>query len=239
MATQYAFGKIVTSGLVLSLNAADRNSYPGSGTTWTDMSGNGNDGTLTNGPTFSSANGGSIVFDGVDDYTTGSLSSPTVGCISMWINSNTIVDASSSFKSLILLRYTGVTDSEFNISLGSATSLLTNEYITIANVTNSQRTGITDGGSLLANTWYNIVFNSESGKYQIYINSVFKTSSVYLGGVSTITDGNMIVIGGLVRNSVVSGPFNGSISNVLLYNRGLTISEILQNYNAQKSRFGL
>ncbi len=59
---------IITNGLILELDAANRKSYPGSGTTWTDLSGNGNTGTLTNGPTFSSANGGSIVFDGVDDY---------------------------------------------------------------------------------------------------------------------------------------------------------------------------
>jgi hypothetical protein len=70
MATQYAFGKIVTNGLVLALDAADKNSYPGSGTTWRDMSGNNSNSTLTNSPTFNSANGGSIVFDGVDDYTT-------------------------------------------------------------------------------------------------------------------------------------------------------------------------
>ena len=60
--------KIVTDGLVLCLDAASRKSYPGSGTTWFDRSGNGNNGTLTNGPTFSSDNGGSIVFDGTNDY---------------------------------------------------------------------------------------------------------------------------------------------------------------------------
>ena len=59
---------VVTNGLVLALDAADRNSYPGSGTAWTDISGRGNTGTLTNGPTYSSANGGSIVFDGTNDY---------------------------------------------------------------------------------------------------------------------------------------------------------------------------
>ena len=59
--------KIVTNGLVLCLDAANRKSYPGSGNIWRDLSGNGNNGTLTNGPTFSSANGGSIVFDGTDD----------------------------------------------------------------------------------------------------------------------------------------------------------------------------
>ena len=59
--------RTITDGLVLCLDAANRKSYPGSGTTWTDLSGRGNTGTLTNGPTYSSANGGSIVFDGTDD----------------------------------------------------------------------------------------------------------------------------------------------------------------------------
>jgi hypothetical protein len=58
---------IATNGLVLCLDAANRKSYPGSGTTWTDLSGNGNNGTLTNGPTYSSANGGSLSFDGTND----------------------------------------------------------------------------------------------------------------------------------------------------------------------------
>ena len=58
---------IITDGLVLALDAANSRSYPGTGTTWSDLSGNGNSGTLTNGPTFNSGNGGSIVFDGVDD----------------------------------------------------------------------------------------------------------------------------------------------------------------------------
>ncbi len=62
---------IVTNGLVLHLDAANTKSYSGSGTTWTDLSGNGNNGTLTNGPTFDSANYGSVVHDGVDDYIVG------------------------------------------------------------------------------------------------------------------------------------------------------------------------
>ena len=60
--------RIVTNGLVLALDAANIKSYPGSGTTWTDLSGIGNNGTLTNGPTYSSANGGSLVFNGTDNY---------------------------------------------------------------------------------------------------------------------------------------------------------------------------
>jgi len=60
--------KIATDGLVLCLDAANNRSYPGSGTAWTDLSRGGNNGALTNGPTFNSANGGSIVFDGTNDY---------------------------------------------------------------------------------------------------------------------------------------------------------------------------
>ena len=66
--------KIVTNGLVLYLDAANKKSYPGSGTTWTDLSGNNNTGTLTNGPTFDSNNGGSIVFDGTNDYVSNTMS---------------------------------------------------------------------------------------------------------------------------------------------------------------------
>ena len=60
--------KIVTDGLVLCLDAADQNSYPGSGNTWYDLSGNGNNGTLVNGVGYNSGNLGSLVFGGVDDY---------------------------------------------------------------------------------------------------------------------------------------------------------------------------
>lgn len=63
----YGGPDIITDGLVFCLDAANSKSYPGTGTAWTDLSGNDNNGTLTNGPTFDSSNGGSIVFDGVND----------------------------------------------------------------------------------------------------------------------------------------------------------------------------
>ena len=74
MATYYS-PKIVTNGLVLCLDAGNTKSYSGSGTTWTDLSESATNGTLTNGPTFNSDNKGSIVFDGIDDYIAGSLTS--------------------------------------------------------------------------------------------------------------------------------------------------------------------
>jgi hypothetical protein len=69
MATRYNYtGGIVTNGLVLNLDAAKTDSYPGTGSIWRDLSGNSNNGTLTNGPTFSGiGKQASIVFDGSDD----------------------------------------------------------------------------------------------------------------------------------------------------------------------------
>ena len=67
MSTKYS-PKIVTDGLVLCLDAANSKSYPGSGTSWNDLSRNNNTGTLTNGPTYTSSFGGSSVFDGTNDY---------------------------------------------------------------------------------------------------------------------------------------------------------------------------
>ena len=91
---------IITQGLVLALDAADRNSYPGTGTAWTDLSGNGNNGTLTNGPTYNSANGGSIVFDGSNDYVNFSYnSSLNIGglniTLSSWVRPTSLVNLNS------------------------------------------------------------------------------------------------------------------------------------------------
>ena len=81
--------KTVTNGLVFCVDAADKNSYSGTGTTWNDISGNGNNGTLTNGPTFNGSNLGNIVFDGTDDYTSTNLdlswNNTNSVSISMWI----------------------------------------------------------------------------------------------------------------------------------------------------------
>lgn len=231
---------LVTSGLVLYLDAANPRSYVSGSTTWSDLTISGNNGTLINGPTFSSANGGSIVFDGTDDYVGGSLPTFNVGCISMWILPSTTVNASSSGQAILTLRWTGVTNSEWYIALGSVTTQLTNEYITVLDVVTGRRTGITNGGSLLANVWHNLTFNIESGTYKIYINGIRVNETVGgPGGVTQLTSPNILAIGALSRGTLLSLPFSGRISTIQLYNRALSAFEILQNYEATKSRFGL
>jgi len=104
--------RIVTDGLVLALDAGNTKSYPGSGTTWTDLSGNGNTGTLTNGPTFDSANGGSIVFDGTNDYVqvTGSITVTSATFIT-WIKRD---GNQTSWSGLIHSRNGNVVGLHFN-----------------------------------------------------------------------------------------------------------------------------
>ena len=216
MATQYAFGKIVTDGLVLALNAADPNSYPGSGTTWRDMSGNGNNGTLTNGPTFNSGNGGSIVFDGVDDYVTGSFNqNPTQFTINVWVN---LITNNTVGAGIVSTNGTGETGTSFIfIQMGGGVKPF--QFNTVANTV-----------APTLNTWYMVTGVQTATQQSLYINNSLINTSTASGSLGT--------------NYVVSRRWDGlylnaRIGSVQIYNRALTQAEITQNYNAQKSRFGL
>ena len=235
--------RVITDGLVLYLDAANTRSYPGVGTTWTDLSRSGYTGTLTNGPTFNSGNGGSIVFDGVDDYIVNS-SFPTTNiyCISLWVKPTILVNSSSTIKSLIQLRYQAAAGNfAWYIAFGASTILVSNEYITITDASNNRRTCVADGGSLLANTWYNLVFNFESSAYKIYVNNTLKTTvNSPAGNVTLLTNPNRLYLSTLDGDGAAPRVFSdASIAQTLIYNRALSTTEILQNYNATKGRFGL
>jgi len=121
MAIQHSYGKTVTSGLVLYLNAADRNSYTSGSATWQDLSGNGNNGTLTNGPTFNSANGGSIQFDGNDDYISmrNFIGNVTTFTVCKWINLSSNQTSRTIFSNYITAGgtnwVTGISDIATNV----------------------------------------------------------------------------------------------------------------------------
>jgi hypothetical protein len=222
MATQYANGKIVTDGLVLCLNAADKNSYPGSGTTWSDVSGNGNNGTLTNGPTFNSANGGSIVFDGVDDYINcGNASNLqiTIGTISAWVKTSS---PGGSFRSIIAKQ------NAWGLFMADSI-LVTYDWGNVA----TRSTGI----NIADNTWKYVAmtFTETSG-------TPSNNAIVYLNGnavlTTTIKNSNQSV-NVQIAEANANQYLNGNIAIASIYNRVLSTSEIVQNYNAQKSRFNL
>lgn len=213
--------QIVKNGLVLSLDAADKNSYPGSGTNWNDLSGNGNNGTLTNGPTFSSANGGSIAFDGINDYVSGNLTSLNDWSINIWYYSLDITTKNV---------YYPVSGTSTSNGLGFGGNF---------NVTTQNRWYFFDGTNVLShanpniviNKWYNLVVTKNSTSYNLYTNSSLSLSTT--GTNLTLTQYN------LGRRGDDFWYVNGRIACVLFYNRAITSIEVLQNYNATKSRFGL
>jgi len=220
MATQYANGKIVNSGLVLALDAADRNSYPGSGTTWNDVSGNGNNGTLINGPTFSN---NSIVFDGTNDYVNinQTLSTPItiIGFIRYTDQSktlNTFINSNPHNTLDISLNRTGIGD--IHVYIGNGTSWA---GILVSSV------------NMVINKWYQVSFTSTGTSSTLYLNGNSVGTSVH----SPSGWGSNYYLGTII---IVSGEYlKGNIGNTFIYNRALSSQEILQNYNAQKSRFGL
>lgn len=225
--------KVVTNALVLALDAADRNSYPGSGTSWRDVSGNDNNGTLTNGPTFNSANGGSIVFDGVDDNVNcGNKSSLAITgdmSVSAWVYFN-------SFDT-----YCGI------IGKTSGGIPAPYDYYSFINPGNSTTYMVFyrgNGGAsfqfasssinINTNVWCNVAATMQGTSVTHYLNGMSNGTGTLS---ATIADGGTNAI---VGNRADSGTdMNGRISNIQLYNRALSASEILQNYNATKTRFGL
>lgn len=223
MATQFAFGKIATDGLVLALDAADRNSYISGSTTWRDLSSNAYTGTLTSGPTFSSDNGGAIIFDGVDDKCTISNTIPSLSTFTIEFFLNTaVVDGT---QNIILdqntsLRYEITTTNKFNIHLGNGNAW--------AFTTDSSNTVV------VANRWYHTAWTWNGSSSIIYVNGISDAS--YSHSAASSGTGNIILGQYTFDNSYA---WSGRIGSAKIYNRSLSASEVLQNYNAQKSRFGL
>jgi hypothetical protein len=212
------------SSLVLELDAADRNSYIGSGTVWTDLSGNGNTSTLTNGPTFNSSNGGNIVFDGADDYVSCGTSSSLqgdVGTCCCWVKTTS---PGSSFRGIIVKQQGWglfVVDGVFS----------TYDWGNVA--TRST------GANIATGLWNHVAMSftdisgTPSNNASLYLNG----SLVLLTTVKKTTPVTTLVLG---SGSPAGSQFiNGSISQAQLYNRALSAAEVLQNYTQLKSRFNL
>jgi hypothetical protein len=212
---------IVRNGLVLHLDAANKKSYPGSGTTWTDLSGNGNHGTLTNGPTFDSGNNGSIVFDGIDDY----------------VNCATGVQLSNDFTITVWHKNvnTGFLVDQGNIGTDPTGCLeYTNRGLTLA--FNNSETVTATGSFSNTSSWNQATCSFASGSANFYINGVFDSTKTTTTA-SFSPNGNILKIGR--RAFSTSSILSGSISIVKIYNRVLTAAEIQQNFNALRGRYGI
>jgi hypothetical protein len=217
-----AFGngpRIVTSGLVLAWDIADRNSYPGSGTTVFDISGNGNNGTITGGVTYNAATSNGVL---TTNGTTG------------YISSNTPNLASTNYTVIGAARYNGATRARMinstsnNWLLGHWSNGVANYY---AEGWVSSAAGSSGGSDTL---WriYAGTGNIAGDSYAFYVNNIL-TNGPNNGGSA---GPNGITIG---RGQGGAEPSTGDFSFLLIYNRVLSATEIAQNYNAQKSRFNL
>jgi len=227
--------KIVTDGLVLCLDAGNAKSYPGSGTTWTDISRNSNNGTLTNGPTFNSLNGGNITFDGSDDH--------------IVIPTNTVIDnalaGQFTFEIWLMPLNAGARYGKFfgkgnyynriNGIGGDFNQAGPNYDISFQYRDASSNAAGVFTGFVSYNNWFHIVVTRNSANLMSgYNNGVFYASvsdSVNLGGSS------YPII--LSRNDTPGEPRGSRIASFRFYTKGLSQSEILQNYNATKGRFKL
>jgi hypothetical protein len=226
---------VVTNGLVLSLDAANPKSYTSGSTTWRDLSGNNNNGTLSGStiPTFNASNGGSLSFTG-GGFDTSYISEYSIPdsfwnagswSVSAWVKFNVVNSGGINDNAIV---GHGISAPNTQIHLGERTARV--QFGLYSN-------DISGTIPLSANTFYNIVwtFNYSSSLKQIYLNSVFDTSGGTVGYTGTGTNTRI--------GSYSVGTFglclNGNLYNIQFYNKVLSAAEIAQNYNALKSRFNL
>jgi len=222
---------IVTDGLLLNLDAGLVSSYPKTGTTWYDLSGYGNNGTLTNGPTFNSENMGSLSFAGANDYV--SLSYRPQYDIRTGITISIFMKRTTGYNQLqdfhLLSRYPAWF---FYDAYNSG-------YITGSVYIDGVRKGeVTTGIIPMDGHWYYITYTYDSNTHysSIYINGILKSNLEITGLVNYLIDSSTNNFQNMGQQSLGRGML---ISILSLYNRALSPTEITQNFNAMKSRFGL
>ena len=210
--------QIVTDGLVLLLDAANTKSYPGSGTSWNDLSGGENNGTLS-AEAIGTTTGATMIFNGTSDYITVSSSNMNInkGTVSTWVKRTDgdvvyIWDARLSDNNALLIYFTDTT-----MYVYSGTSIITTT-------------------SPIINTWtcVDLTYDYDINNFILYKNGINDGSST--DSKSAVTWGDFYIG---ARHSDSNWYWKGQIPVVKIYNKVLTQSEILQNYNALKGRFSL
>jgi len=219
-----------TSGLTLNLDAGNYASYPTTGTKWVDISGNYYNGTLTNGAVWSNTSGGTITFDGVDDYInipngfTNTLKGKQYWTASIWVKVSSWGSNNDAYPVLVSIGANQGQYSELYLEIGSANQY----YMAYA--------GDFASGSLTTNLnqIYNLVYMKDGSSFKLYSNGVLIDTQTGKNSVSSV-DGDLWI----GRFKTGDYELNGNIYNFTMYDRALSSSEILQNYNALKGRFGL
>jgi hypothetical protein len=233
--------EIVSSGLVLHLDAGNVLSYSGSGSTWTDLSGNSNTAALTASPTYDSSNSGSLLFNGSTQWAT--ITNPSTlrnqdFTVSIWFKPAT---QSSAIKSLIDFDHAGAPTQGWVMQSEDA---ITNRNFYLAwydgssfQPTGGGGIGAGKGIQLTTGVWQNITYTKSGTSMLGYKNGTQTyTGTASNATVSYLSSRNMRIAAAV---SIAGREFNGNISQVLMYNRAITSTEVTLNYNAVKVRYGL
>jgi hypothetical protein len=216
---------IVTNGLVLNLDAGQTASYPGTGTAWSDLSGNGNNGTLNGGVAYNSGNQGYLIFDNSNDYVSTTYQFPTGSLpksFSVWFKPDTSTDRgwiiSGGLNDLAqafgLFQIGGMGQLFFHGN-GAAADLTLNVVLNPAQ-------------------WYNAAITYDGTTVSAYINGQLDNSK----NVALNTGGSTVVFGARQGFAAIEF-FDGNISQALFYNRALSAAEIQQNFNCLRMRYGI
>ena len=223
---------IVTDGLIFLVDAANNQSYPGSGTTWTTLKGK-NNVTLLNGPTFSTDNNGCIVFDGNDDNAqiegnpgiTQNLFNATTNSVCAWVyNTDLSQDATvvgNWSTQYILYMDTGDAGDGYRVL-----------YITAAGTKGTS----VDNVNAIQDQWQYVVSTFSGTAISLYVDGALIQTDTFSSTTMNTSTSN-IAIGADTPNGIRD--FEGRIANVSIYDKALTAQEVKQNYNALKSRFNL
>ena len=238
--------RMVTDGLVFYVDAANTKSYSGSGTTWTDLSRTQTSASLFNGPTFDNSNGGSISFDGTNDY--GSIPSIsnqlTNECTAqVWVKIPSTYTA--SFGTIFTNRLNGDQFTTFLFGIDDRAvvrswnpSGVSNNRAAVCVVGGggSSIMAVWRTGSFTNNEWVNLTLSIGSS-INFYYNGVLTMTT---GSVGTFQNPNINVrLGNQYDTGSNDYPIRGNIAIASVYNRALSASEVLQNFEATRERFGL
>lgn len=220
---------IVTSGLVLNLDAANPRSYSGSGTNWYDVSGNNNNGVLTNGPTFTNSNENSyFTFDGVNDYVvipngfTNLLKNRSTWTFSIWLRVSAYGAGNDAAPVIFSINDVG-NYNEFFLEISSSIV-----YLSAGGILKSANTTVS------TNTIYNINWVLDGSNCYVYLNNSQILSATGMNAMSNV-DGDIWI--GRFKNSDYD--FNGRIYNCQCYSIALTPDQISSNFNAMRGRFNI
>jgi hypothetical protein len=233
------YGNIATQGLVLNLDAAIQGSYPKTGSTWFDISNNGNNGTLTNGPLYTGSDYGAIRFDGTNDYVTGSVIN-TPNQLSVFCFRNPKPRAGTVYPSAINKWFAQPGDNR-SWTIGSQPGGV--DYVMISSdgtYTNSTIKRFEFSSSVSNNIWTQVGFTFNNGTLVPYLNGAPASYTASLNAnITSIYTSSIGYSLGYQKDGAFDTYFSGSIATAQIYNQSLSQFQVWQNFNAYKSRYGI